>query len=91
VAVVQTFLVNRLLGPRDHVVRGFVARDVFGATIPESRWIKIGQQGLPAAEQYRRNREVHLVHQPRPEILTNRRSATGEANVLAASCAARTF
>src|ERR671936_2223657 len=57
-------------------------RRVLGELVPERQKIQSLYQMLAGAEDHGRDREVHLVDEPRLEILTNGRRAAADPDVL---------
>src|SRR5687768_10895532 len=68
---------------RQDDVRGVLRRGVLRAFVAEAHRVDAGEEVLAAAEDHGRNRKVHLVDQPRGEVLPNGRGAAAEPDVLA--------
>src|SRR5262249_3574880 len=62
--------------------------DVLGALESQRGEIEPREQMLATAEEHRSDGEVHLVDQPRLEVLPDRRHTTAEPDVLASGCLA---
>jgi hypothetical protein len=67
---------------RDNDVRGFVAGGLLSAGVAERRQIETCQQMFSRAEKHRDHGQVHLVDEPRLQILSNGGHASAEADVL---------
>src|SRR5689334_18538459 len=72
---------RELLTPRQHDVRCGVGRHMGGALIAEAREIETVQEMLAGPEQPGRDRHVHLVDEPRAEVLANCRHAAADLHV----------
>src|SRR5262249_36306954 len=59
--------------------------------VPDRRDVEAVKEMLARPEQPRRDRDVHLVDEPRLEILTDRRYATADLHVLPPSCLSRSL
>ena len=62
-------------------MRSILARNMFRALIPKRRRIDPTKKILPCSKQHRRYRQVHLINQPRLQVLPNRRNASTESDI----------
>src|SRR5262249_35495337 len=76
--------VVRLLAPREHHMCGIWSRHMLAAREAKLGEIDAVEEMLARAKQHRRDRKMHLVDQPGPQIFLDGGDAAAEADILAA-------
>src|SRR5687768_18145966 len=82
---------SRVLRSGDDVVHCLLTGDALRALVAERRQVEPREQVLSGAEQDGLDGQVHLIDEPRLQILTNAGDAAAEPNVLGARRGSRAF
>src|SRR6185369_15663371 len=81
--------IARSLPPGEDDVSRLLRGNVLCHLIAERAKVDAGEERLAAAEQDGRDRDMHLVDQPRLQILADGGDAAAEADIAAARCLCR--